>query len=271
MKFELALDEIEAVLEKIWDIHDKLSDTIHSINSRSQFNNININNNNKHNNDEDYEAINGGGFVFVKEFNCESSTNNNNTIEEAKSLNSIRTAFENLEHHLQFLQTVETNQRAERDSAIARLEQSRIILALRLSEHHGKNYKVIQEALAFVGNVQDAGRFVSPENLYGRPETPSAETMEGKRSNALIKFLVSSFNFVKTSLQMDNVGGILGNAAMFAVSMITLLHLHQVACKQHEQKHHDTIYGVRNVRRTPRLESSSYNHLNHLDVTLARG
>ncbi|GJS95676.1 2-oxoglutarate dehydrogenase, mitochondrial-like protein [Tanacetum coccineum] len=46
-------------------------------------------------------------------------------------------------------------QRVERDAAIAWLEQSRIVLALRLADHHGKNYKVTEEARAFVGEVQN--------------------------------------------------------------------------------------------------------------------
>ena len=44
------------------------------------------------------------------------------------------------------MQIVQTQQRAERDAAIARLEQSRIVLALRLVDHHGKKYKVFEEA-----------------------------------------------------------------------------------------------------------------------------
>ena len=59
---------------------------------------------------------------------------------------------------------MQTHQRAERDAAIARLEQSRIVLAMRLGEHHGKKHKVIEEALAFVGDVQDAAIFV--ENMH---------------------------------------------------------------------------------------------------------
>jgi hypothetical protein len=53
------------------------------------------------------------------------------------------------------LQTVQSQQRAEQDTAIARLEQSRAVLATRLAEHQGKKYKVINEALEFVGEVGD--------------------------------------------------------------------------------------------------------------------
>lgn len=172
-------------------------------------------------------------------------------------------------------QTVQTHQRAEKDAAIARLEQSRIVLAMRLSEHHGKKHKVIEEALAFVGDVQDAARFISPDNLYNSPASPSGENFaasEGRRYNGIIHALISSFDFAKKTLKLDQVGGILGNAAMVAVSMIALLHLHQVAYKEHLQKQDERVYSNRAVRKNPQLESSSPNaQLYQLDVMSARG
>ncbi|KAJ6764840.1 PLASTID DIVISION PROTEIN PDV2 [Salix koriyanagi] len=172
------------------------------------------------------------------------------------------------------MQTVQIHQQAERDAAIARLEQSRIILAMRLSEHHGKKYKVIEEALAFVGDVHDASHFVSPENLYGSPTSPLGENLirrEGKRPNTVIKVLLSSFEFAKKSLKLDHAGGLLGNAALFTVSMIAMLHLHQVTHKHHPYKQQDP-FSNRNGKKAFGMEGSSSNgSLNHLDVMLARG
>lgn len=176
--------------------------------------------------------------------------------------------------HCSVLQTVQIQQRAERDAAIARLEQSRIVLAMRLAEHHGKKYKVIEEALAFVGDVRDASRFVSPENLYGASQCLSGENHvrhEEKESNIAIKVLISGLDYVRKSLKLDHVGGLLGNAALFAVSMIVLLHLHPEAYKEHPYKQ-ELIYDNRNVRKAPQAErSSSSVNLDHLDVMLARG
>jgi hypothetical protein len=172
-------------------------------------------------------------------------------------------------------QTVQMQQRAERDAAIARLEQSRIVLSMRLADHHGKKYKVIEEALAFVGDVRDAGHFVSPENLYGPPYGPSGEkfvTHEGKRSNIVIKSLISSLDFAKKSLKLDHMGGILGNAALVAVTMLAWLHLHQVAYREHPQKREDNLYSNRNMRQTSLLEESSSNgRVTQLDVLAGRG
>ncbi|MED6186543.1 Plastid division protein pdv1, partial [Stylosanthes scabra] len=104
MKWNMEIEEIEAILEKIWDIHDKLSDAIHSI-SRSHFlssvnslknsHNIRIGNLSATTTAEDRV-----GFVFVKDFRPE---DDDSALHEAKSLNAIRTALENLEDQLEFL------------------------------------------------------------------------------------------------------------------------------------------------------------------------
>ncbi|KAE8700055.1 Plastid division protein PDV1 [Hibiscus syriacus] len=152
--------------------------------------------------------------------------------------------------------TVQIQQQVERDAAIARLEQSRIILALRLVEHHGKKYKVIDEALAFVGDVHDASHYVSPENLYRTPNSPFGQNLvshKGKYSDKLIKVLVSSFNYAKKSLNFDHMGGILSNVAIFAISMVAMMHLQQLTLSEHSGRQEDNI-NQRNPRKNSQLE-----------------
>ncbi|XP_050225881.1 plastid division protein PDV1 [Mercurialis annua] len=271
----MEIEEIEAVLEKIWDLHDKLSDAIHSI-SRIHFLNS-VKNPKKSDKKKPYnDAVedNRPGFVFFKDFRID---DDDSAIQEAKSLNGIRTALENLEDQLEFFHTVQIQQRAERDAAIARLEQSRIVLAMRLAEHHGKKYKVIEEALAFVGDVRDASRFVSPENLYCSSQNLSGgenlvRRNEKGSSNVVIKVLISSFDLVRNSLKLNHVGGILGNAAIFAVSMIAFLHFHPGAYKELPYDQEEPLYSSRNARNASREERCSFNgDLSRLDVMLARG
>ncbi|GFS32134.1 plastid division1 [Actinidia rufa] len=283
MKWEMEIEEIEAVLEKIWDLHDKLSDAIHSI-SRSQYLNSvkSLRKSDsfflprkKQPSDSTEDGNHESGFVFVKDFRADDDYS---AIQEAKSLNAIRTALENLEDQLEFFHTVQVQQRAERDAAITRLEQSRIVLAMRLAEHQGKKYKVIEEALAFVGDVRDAGRFVLPHNLYGSAPCPPGDnfvTHEGKRSSNLIKVLITGLDFAKKSLRLDQMSGILGNAALVAISMLALLHLHQATSNNEfildlPQKQGDATY-KRNAREVSQLRGSSDGCSTHLDVTLARG
>ncbi|XP_009801317.1 plastid division protein PDV1 [Nicotiana tabacum] len=287
MKWEMEVYEIEAVLEKIWDLHDKLSDAIHSVSrahflnsvksrSKSDDNFYNHRSKKKPDLNSDENPNNGDqvktGYVFVKEFRVD---DDDNAVHEAKSLNAIRTALEHLEDQLEFFHTVQNQQRAERDAALARLEQSRIILAMRLAEHQGKNYKFIEEALSLVGDVRNASQFVSPENLYGPTSNPPGENFmrqKGKRSNALFNILFSSFNFIRKSLRVDQVGGILGNAALVAISMLALMHLQQAGSKEKYLLDlplgQDVGYN-RNMRKVSQLEGSS-SGLN-LDVLSARG
>jgi len=150
-------------------------------------------------------------------------------VAEARSLHAIRSALEDLEDHLQFLHTVQSQQRAERDAAIARLEQSRLVLAMRLAEHQGKRYRVIDEALAFVGEVSDKSRFISPEDVCATQTEDDAEDNRGSSSRIMSSMLSCSLSLAKNSFRLDKIGGALGNAAVFAVSMLAFLQLHQIA------------------------------------------
>lgn len=277
MKWEMEVDEIEAVLEKIWDLHDKLSDAIHSI-SRAHFLNSIKNparkpdescfHRKKKSTDDDPENKSGPGFVFMKEFRVDDD-DDDVAVLEAKSLYAIRTALENLEDQLEFFHTVQTQQKAERDAAIARLEQSRIILAMRLAEHHGKKYTVIEEAQALVGDVRDASRFVASEHLYGSIPYPSGEKFvaeKGKRSNAVVNFLLSSYAYVSKSLKLDHTVGIMGNAALLAISMLAFLHLNQIG---HNMQDPPT-FGAES-RKVPHSRGASSSGDGQLDVMLARG
>ncbi|KAJ4770124.1 Plastid division protein PDV1 [Rhynchospora pubera] len=225
MKWEM--EEVEAVLEKIWDLHDKVSDAIHST-SRSRFLKS-IGKNSKPFSGNGISAppppVNGGpdrrnGFVFVKGLD-ETTV----SMVEAKSLNAIRTALEDLEDQLDFFHTVQSQQQAEWDAAIARVEQSRAILAMRLAEHQGQKYKVIEEAMAFVTDINTTtGHFVSHEDLCRKDLKDQSDKGQGLRM--LVQALSSG-----TALAKGSVGVVLGNAAMFAVSLLALLQLNRMACR----------------------------------------
>ncbi|XP_073103320.1 plastid division protein PDV1-like [Elaeis guineensis] len=172
------------------------------------------------------------------------------------------------------LQTVRSQQRAERDAAIARLDQSRIILAMRLAGHQGKKYKVIEEAMEFVGYVHDTGHFVSPENLYEIPRNRSGcnlEIHEGKRSSVLMQMLISGLALANKSFRLERIGNVLGNAAMFAVSMLAFLQLHQVAFRSDTLQIRDQAFYRRNGKNISKLDNSSQTRqMKHFDVLSAR-
>ncbi|XP_073127756.1 plastid division protein PDV1 [Henckelia pumila] len=268
MKWEMEIDEIESVLEKIWDLHDRLSDAIHSV-SRAhflssvknprKFDEFCLNRRKTSTGDSDPKM--GPGFVFVKE---SGGDEDDFAAHEAKSLYAIRTALENLEDQLEFFHMVQTQQRTERDAAVARLEQSRIVLAMRLAEHQGKKYKVIEEAQELVGDVRNAGQFVALEHLYGSTQYPSGESFiqqqKGTKPNPLVNFFLSAFTAVSNSLKLDNTVGILGNAALLAVSMLAFVQMNQ------RRSAFD-----RETRKAYHTQVASSDRLTELDVFLARG
>ncbi|XP_068667180.1 plastid division protein PDV1-like [Aristolochia californica] len=274
MSWETEIEEVEAVLEKIWDLHDKLSDAIHAI-SRSHFLNsiksprksddiffahVDNKDKSKARSEGDDEPC---GYVFIKDFRFE----NDRAIAEAKSLNAIRTALENLEDQIEFFHSIQSQLQAERDAAIARLEQSRIILAMRLADHHGKKYKVLEEAQAFIGDVHNASCFIAPEHLFEAPRSQSVrnlENHEGKGSNFLIQVFRFGVNFVKKSLKGHRMG-VIGNATLISLSMVALLHLHQMAFRN------DFVLAKNEKNDNLKSEGSSSCHMKPLDLLSARG
>ncbi|XP_033137961.1 plastid division protein PDV1 isoform X1 [Brassica rapa] len=261
---EMEMEEIEAVLEKICDLHDKLSDEIHMI-SRSHF--LKSVKPATRSEKRKRQGLNSAdekpqeGYVFIKGFPV---NDNDAAIQEAKSLNAIRTALEHLEDQLEFFhimsQTIHNQQRTERDVAVARLEQSRMLLAKRLAEHHGKSYGVLDETLAFVGSIKTSTNFV----YNSSPNTAGAYS-DGPKSNFVINAFAWTFGLAKRALGFNHVRGVLGNAAIFAISMVAMLHLQQVASSEHHRL-------GKKQRKTYRREmSSSEISLDHLDVMMARG
>lgn len=151
---------------------------------------------------------------------------------------------------------------------------------MRLAEHNGKKYKVIEEARALVSDVRKASLFVSPENPFGPSTYPVSRNLaspEDKRSNVLVNFLISTFNFVSSTLKLDSMSGTLGNAALFTISMLAFLHLNQVSGKEkytlnlNLSPNQDLDYtrDMSKVYRT--VGSSSSDHPDQLDVIYARG
>lgn len=101
MKWEMEIEEIETVLEKIWDLHDKLSDAIHSISRAHFLSSVKSLRNSGHRKSAVSDEERVSGYVHVKDFRLDSGDDDDCAIQEAKSLNAIRTALESLEDHLE--------------------------------------------------------------------------------------------------------------------------------------------------------------------------
>lgn len=176
-------------------------------------------------------------------------------------------------HHAAYLshiglQEVQLQQRAERDAAIARVQQSRILLAARLVDHRGKRHGVIEEALGFVDDVLEKSEFVSPEDVYGVHSPGEDEKDPGVHgSNMMVRVVSCSFSLAKNVLRLQKIGGTLGNATVFAVSTLAFLQLHQFAFG----KQTPVVQFTRTDNHFRSGESRKNSKEKHLEVLLARG
>ena len=106
MKWEMEGEDVEVVLEKICDLHDRISDAIHALSRFHFLKSVAPNDGGKTSDEKKYPSVGTAdewkrGYVYVKGFKIE---DDEAAIAEARSLNSIRTALEDLEEQLEFLQ-----------------------------------------------------------------------------------------------------------------------------------------------------------------------
>uniref|UniRef100_A0A0E0JFS9 Plastid division protein PDV1 n=1 Tax=Oryza punctata TaxID=4537 RepID=A0A0E0JFS9_ORYPU len=256
-------EEAEAVLETIWDLHDKVSDAIHAL-SRAHF----------------LRAVRrrGGGskpaegLVSVK--GCDVVVDDeaaalDAVAEEARSLHAIRAALEDLEDQFECFLAVQSQQQADRDISLARLEQSRIMLAIRLNGHRGVNKKIIDEALEFVRNVCQGAW---PSLSVNKPEKLGSHSgADSKNANFLGQMVASSFALARNSFSIKTLGGLLGHTGVLAIGMITLLQLHWLSSGQQSPSACRYSYKMISQENSSQLETALDTRISDLDVFLARG
>lgn len=103
---------------------------------------------------------------------------------EARTLGLICDTLDTLEGQLEALQCMQNHQRAEKDAALAELEESRHLLLLKLKNHRGREWQVVQEALAFAGEpVEEREDLLLPP--YSRPVVDDVSTVNDQSSKLL--------------------------------------------------------------------------------------
>nr|CAB3471672.1 unnamed protein product [Digitaria exilis] len=257
-------EEVAAVLETIWDLHDKVSDAIHAL-SRAHF----LRAVRRHASSAAGDKP--AGLVYVKGAGGGGEAAALAALaEEARSLHAIRAALEDLEDQFECFLAVQSQQQAERDFALARLEQSRIMLAIRLKEHHGNNQEIIDEASDFLRNVyQD----VWPSLSVNKAEkcADSASDMV-KGPNFFVRMISSSLAIAGSTFSVKNLGSVLGNTAAFAIGVCTLVQLSRLASGAHSPAAGNYPFKRINEKNSSRFETSrGGSTVAHLDVSLAKG
>eukprot|EP01018_Ginkgo_biloba_P004321 Gb_29928 [translate_table: standard] len=266
LRVEMEGEEIEAVLERAWDLHDKISDAIHTLSKSHFINSIRKSNSSPNpssfspqdrwvKNEPGIEKNGLGSFTphhrqpihngtpITAE--CGNYMPEEDRFAETRSLNAIRNALEVLEDQLQFLHTLQLQQRAERDSSLIHLEESRLMLLRRLKEHRGTQWNVIQEAFAFATDRDEADDLHLTPCIYEKPFATQAnnavyndrkekmdennEDMQNTRQNGLTRFFSFGIQFVKNSNRFHKMAGVVAKVALVAVSMLAILRMQQTA------------------------------------------
>lgn len=258
---EMGGEEMEAVMERAWDLHDRISDAILSL-SKSHFihsirkkppsslpPSFSAPGNQDHGclkhdqNAAQQHISNGAPAPGPFPPNCADFLQEEDLFAETRSLNAIRNALEVLENQLYFLHTLQLQQRADKDAALMRLEESRLMLLRRLREHRGRDLTVIQEALAFASDRDEAEDIHSNPFAHQNSSTREAnkavrcnknektdennENLQNKCQTGLTCFLNFSIQFMKNSEPLHRMAGVVAKVALIAVSMLTVLQLQQ--------------------------------------------
>lgn len=301
-------EEIEGVMEKAWDLHDKMSDAIATL-SKSHF----LLNSIHYHHETTTGSENLGSFIHIPNTPCfaaadamqEEKGGEENQVAETISLNTIQSTLEALEDQLHFLHIQQSQQRAERDATLTQLEESRLILLRRLTEHHGRQWDLIQEALAFAtyrGEEEDL--HVTPSSfLYPTVEQQDGAIYSEKKMiydekigdyeknsfNGLTHLLSISIQSVKNSDRLHKLAGVVAKAAFVAV--LGILGMQQMGRRRtkrdpfHEksrthtnnnqfkkkQKFRSTEDNFQKLATTERMELPSHLQPNNLNVFFGRG
>eukprot|EP00252_Welwitschia_mirabilis_P013322 TRINITY_DN29350_c0_g1_i1.p1 TRINITY_DN29350_c0_g1~~TRINITY_DN29350_c0_g1_i1.p1 ORF type:complete len:287 (+),score=49.35 TRINITY_DN29350_c0_g1_i1:305-1165(+) len=263
-------EEMEAVLERAWDLHDKISDAIHSI-SRSIFLS---------------SRLHGAQISCLRQ--------DEDFFVETRSLNAIRSALEVLENQLYLLHTLQNQQRVEKEAALMRLEESRLMLLKKLKEHRGRELSVIREAMAFASDKGEGENIrlncnavktsfsnetsnSEQSNTNGDPNSVSLQRKCFNGLNCLFSLSIRKLNNTEQFLKMASVAA---KVALMAASMLTILHIHHNVRKEANSvaRHTDAYfqnswyskkqYGVSNSRRSRTHDTFGYTNL---DVLHGRG
>lgn len=300
-------EEIEEMMEKAWDLHDKMSDAISTV-SKSHF----LLNSIHHHHEARTGSDNLGSFIhipntqrFCAAADAMQEKGGENQVAETRSLNTFRSTLEALEDQLHFLHIQQSQQRAERDATLTQLEESRLILLRRLTEYHGRQWDFIQEALSFStyrGEEEDL--HVSPSSyLYPTLEQPDGAIYSEKKMiydekigdyqknsfNGLTRLLSISIQSVKNSDRLHKIAGVVAKAAFVAV--LGILGVQQMGQRRtkrdpfHEksrthtnnnqfkrkQKYRSTEDNFQKHATTERMELPSHLQPNNLNVFFGRG
>ncbi|GLJ38093.1 hypothetical protein SUGI_0775450 [Cryptomeria japonica] len=127
---------------------------------------------------------------------------------EARSLASIGDSLDVLQDQLYCLQILLDQQQADKKAALSDMEEIRKILLSRLRKHRGREWAVVQEALAFVGEPveeQDAIKYCCVQDPQCHPLIKSLTWIEEKKEESFSEIQGCPTHKKEPSIKNDQI------------------------------------------------------------------
>ncbi|CAN6443836.1 unnamed protein product [Victoria cruziana] len=151
---------------------------------------------------------------------------------ETRNLMAIADALQVFEEWLRFLERLQSQQEAEKYSAIVRLEQSRQFLVKRLVEHNGRDRLVIAEALEFARGADESANLRNNESFSDRKNVHLQKkqintTMLMMPLKGFISFIISPILIMKKPVRLQKAAAAIVGFGVAAVGTLLALQLRQ--------------------------------------------
>ncbi|KAF8380104.1 hypothetical protein HHK36_027575 [Tetracentron sinense] len=142
---------------------------------------------------------------------------------ERGRLISIRDALEVVENMFMFLQRLQSRQQIDRHTALTRLEESRLFLIEKVTEHRGRALDVMKEMHACFGDRNTTFNWNLKASMAGKVKP----TVHSGRKRRISGFLFSCFQILFNPWKWKKTVGVAVRFLIIAASIVSTVHFHR--------------------------------------------
>ncbi|XP_077249605.1 plastid division1 [Tasmannia lanceolata] len=146
---------------------------------------------------------------------------------ERRSLSAISNGLEDLENLLLFLQRLQSRHQTEQHAALIQLEESRLFLIKKMTEHPGRAPEVIQDMLRFVGNKNNLVNQDANDHFPEKVDCTLRNIPTKKKRRGIMAYLNSCLQIFSYPWKLQNVVGTVTRFVVVVASMVSFIQLYQ--------------------------------------------
>ncbi|KAJ9681275.1 hypothetical protein PVL29_020247 [Vitis rotundifolia] len=182
--------------------------------------------------------------------------------EERQRLIAIGDSLKNVEKMLVFLQKLESWQHMDQNSALAQLEESRLFLIQKVTQHQGRSLQVLEELNALFGNGESGFGWNLKEKMEEKGDADNGQ----KRSS---NFFISCFQILVHPWKWKKAAGIAVRLIAVSVSISSTIHLYRT--RQQYRTSQTKFLALMNSKEAGKNEFLFTTPNSPLDVFFGRG